>query len=56
MDTSGKPHEGWMVFVPATVLLVIVVGVLGGPVQFVNTVSAWLADIVSYSLSWLRNL
>ena len=56
MQISGKPHEGWMAFIPATVLLVVIVGVLGGPVQFVNTVSGWLSDIANYVVTWLRHL
>jgi uncharacterized protein involved in cysteine biosynthesis len=56
MEISGAPNEGWMIFVPVTVLVLIVVYVLGGPVQFVNTVSHWLSDVVSAAASWLRHL
>jgi hypothetical protein len=56
MQISGKPHEGWMVFVPLIVLLVVVVSALGGPVQFVNTVTAWAGDILSSVAAWLRHL
>ncbi len=41
MDVSGTSHEGWMMFVPLTVLVLIVVYVLGGPAAFMNTVSNW---------------
>jgi hypothetical protein len=56
MQISGKPHEGWMTFIPLTVLLVVVIGALGGPTQFVNTVLAWLEDGVAYVGWWLRQL
>lgn len=56
MEVSGAPHEGWMMFVPLTVLILIVVYVLGGPEAFVNTVSSWATDIVSSVAHWLRQL
>jgi len=56
MQTSGKPHEGWMTFIPLTVLLIVVIGVLGGPVQFANIVSGWVSDVTDYVWSWLRHL
>ena len=31
MDISGSSREGWMAFVPLAVLVLIVIGVLGGP-------------------------
>jgi len=56
MEVSGTPHEGWMTFVPLTVLLLIVIYVMGGPVPFVNTLSYWAADAVGVVTSWLRYL
>ena len=43
-------------FVPLTVLILIVVYVLGGPVQFVNTVTGWAVDFTAMMVSFLRNL
>jgi hypothetical protein len=56
MDTSGRPREGWMTVVPVTVFLLFVVLALGGPANFVNTVSLWLTDIVQGTVSWIRAL
>jgi hypothetical protein len=56
MDVSGTSHEGWMMFVPLTVLVLIVVYVLGGPAAFMNTVSNWAMDGVSTIAHWLRQL
>ncbi len=56
MEVSGAPHEGWMMFVPLTVLMLIVVYVLGGPAQFINTVSNWATDGVGAVAHWLRQL
>lgn len=54
MQVSGAPHEGWMIFVPLTVLVLIIVYVVGGPVAFVNTLSNWTVDILSAGAHWLR--
>ena len=54
MDTSGKPHEGWMTVVPVTVFLLIIVTALGGPTAFVNTVSLWLTDFLAGVAGWIR--
>jgi hypothetical protein len=54
MDTSGKPHEGWMTVVPVTVFLLIIVTALGGPTAFVNTVSLWLTDFLTGVAAWVR--
>jgi hypothetical protein len=56
MEISGAPHEGWMIFVPLSVLVLIIVYVLGGPVAFVNTLSNWVVDILNGGLQWLRHL
>lgn len=45
-----------MTFVPLTVLVLIVVYALGGPVAFVNTLSIWVVDILSGGARWLRQL
>ena len=56
MDVSGSPHEGWMTFVPLTVLVLIVVYVVGGPVAFVNTVSYWATEVVASVANWVKYL
>lgn len=56
MDASGSTREGWMTFIPLTVLLFIVMYVVGGPTQFVNLVVQWTTDIVNSVTSWVRNL
>jgi hypothetical protein len=43
-------------FIPLTVLVLIVVYVLGGPVQFMDTVSNWAGDSVTAVLSFIRHL
>ena len=55
MDTSGRPHEGWMTIIPVTVFIVIVIVVLGGPVGFVNTIGLWTTDILTYITAWLKD-
>ena len=56
MDASGSAREGWMAFIPLTVLLFIVMYVMGGPAQFVNVVAYWITDMASYVVSWLKHL
>jgi hypothetical protein len=56
MDTSGKPHEGWMTVIPVTVFLLIVVVALGGPTAFANTVSLWVSDAAMAVFSWFKQL
>jgi hypothetical protein len=56
MDTSGKPHEGWMTVIPVSVFLFIVVVALGGPAAFVNVVTLWVTDIASYVVGWIKHL
>lgn len=56
MDISGSTREGWMAFIPAVVLVLIVVYVLGGPAQFMNLVSQWSEDITTSVVKWVRHL
>jgi hypothetical protein len=56
MDTSGKPHEGWMTVIPVTVFLLIVIVALGGPTAFANTVSLWVNDVAMAVFRWFRQL
>ena len=56
MDTSGRPREGWMTVVPVTVFLLFVVLALGGPANFVNTVSLWMSDITQAVVAWIKDL
>ena len=55
MDTSGRPTEGWMTFIPLTVLVAIVVVALGGPEAFVNTLGNWTADFMNSAARWIRS-
>lgn len=45
-----------MTFIPLTVLLFIVIYVMGGPEQFINTVAQWSMDVVTYVGSWIKHL
>ena len=56
MDVSGSSREGWMTFVPLTVLLFIVIYVMGGPTQFVNIVAQWSSDVISSVFNWIKHL
>jgi hypothetical protein len=56
MDASGSAREGWMAFIPLTVLLFIVMYVMGGPAQFVNIVVNWTIDVSNYFVNWLKHL
>ena len=56
MDPTGRPREGWMAIVPLTIFVLFVVLALGGPVNFVNTVSLWVADLANSFVSWLKDL
>ena len=56
MEISGTPHEGWMTFVPLTVLVLIVVYVLGGPAQFLNTLDNWAIDFLTAVGGFFRHL
>jgi hypothetical protein len=55
MDVSGKPREGWMTTVPAIVLVLFVVGIMGGPIAFLDTVSLWVGDVVHYVANWFKS-
>jgi hypothetical protein len=54
MEVSGSPHEGWMMFVPLTVLILIIMYVLGGPVQFMNTLTGWGSDLLGASVRFVK--
>ncbi len=56
MQISGKTHEGWMTVVPLSVFAFVVIVALGGPSAFVNVVSLWLVDVVTYVEHWLKGL
>ena len=56
MDASGSAHEGWMTFIPLTVLLFIVIYVMGGPTEFVNTVSFWIVEMANTVVNWVKYL
>lgn len=56
MDTSGKPHEGWMTVIPVTVFLLVVIVLLGGPTAFVNTLSLWVGDLLNSVAAWVRSI
>jgi len=45
-----------MTVIPVSVFLLIVIVALGGPVAFVNTLSLWVADLLTAAASWLKNL
>jgi len=52
---SGQSHEGWMAFIPLTVLLFIVVVVLGGPEAFVNTIGSFAINVIFYVTNWIKS-
>jgi len=56
MQISGKPHEGWMTLVPVTVFMLVIVAVMGGPTAFVNTLSLWVTDTLTFVATWLKYL
>lgn len=45
-----------MAFIPLGVLIIIIIGVLGGPAAFVRTVSNWGADMYSFAAGVIKNL
>jgi len=55
MEISGKPTEGWMSFVPLTILILVVILALGGVEAFVNTVGNWAVDFAMYVARWVRS-
>lgn len=56
MDASGSTREGWMTFIPVTVLLFIVMYVMGGPANFMNVVAQWAADVITQVTNWVKHL
>ena len=56
MDASGSTREGWMAIIPVTVLVLIVMYVVGGPVAFVNIVHQWGSEFVGYVSSVVKHL
>ncbi len=56
MRTSGQSHEGWMAFIPLSVLLFIVMVALGGPDAFVRTITTFAADFITYGSRWIKSL
>ena len=56
MDATGSSHEGWMTIVPLTVLVLIVIYIVGGPVAFVNTISHWGTELLDGIVRWIRFL
>ncbi len=56
MDISGRAREGWMTFIPVTVLVFVVMYVMGGPGQFVNAIAQWGMDVVNSVSNWIRHL
>lgn len=56
MDASGSSHEGWMTVLPVTVLVLIVMYIVGGPVAFVNVVSHWATEFIGAVTTWIRYL
>jgi hypothetical protein len=56
MESAGRPTERWMTIVPLTVFVFIVVIALGGPQDFVRTVSNWMSDVMAMFLHWLKEL
>jgi hypothetical protein len=56
MDATGTPREGWMAIIPLTVMILIVMYIVGGPLQFVNLVTQWSEDIVHSVGNWVKHL
>lgn len=40
--------------VPVTVFLLVIITVMGGPTAFVNTLSLWVTDTITYVANWLK--
>lgn len=53
--TSGQSHEGWMSLIPLSVLLFIVIVALGGPDPFVQTVTSFATESITYIERLIRN-
>ena len=56
MRTSGQSHEGWMAFIPLSVLLFIVLFALGGPEALVRTITTFAVDAMTSVSRWVRHL
>jgi len=56
MDASGSTREGWMIFIPVTVLVFIVMYVMGGPAQFMNVVGQWTEEAIKSISNWAKYL
>lgn len=56
MHISGKANEGWMTLLPATVLILVVMAVMGGPTAFVNTLGLWATEVIASVATWLKYL
>lgn len=56
MDTSGRPHEGWMTVVPLSVFILVVMAALGGPTAVVNFTTVWIGDIVNSVVHFFKYL
>jgi hypothetical protein len=54
-STSGQSHEGWMSIIPLSVLLFIVMVALGGPESFVNVVTSFASDAMTYTARWVKS-
>ena len=56
MTTSGQPREGWMAIIPASVFVIFVVIIMGGPNSLLNTMGVWADDVVTAVAAWLKGL
>ena len=56
MDTSGKPREGWMTVIPVSVAVFLVVVAMGGPNNFLRTISLWGEDVIKTVGTWFKHL
>jgi hypothetical protein len=54
-STTGQSHEGWMSIIPLSVLLFIVMVALGGPESFVNVVTSFASDAMTYTARWVKS-
>jgi len=55
MQTSGKPYEGWMTFIPLTIFILFVISFMGGPLGFMNVLANWVTDVSGYIVNWIRS-
>ena len=47
MNSTGRPHEGWMALIPLAAFGIFVVADAGGLKGFVNLTTYWLQDLVN---------